>query len=693
MLPRSPTQAPRTQNTADTLFVLTVSRGLASPRTREFRAGEPQEAASVGTSGDWQLRGPGVEPIHAYLYFDGEQLFVQSALEGRDVVCGGQRVGNDWEPVEVSAVLEIGTARITLSQISQPGASAVARASAVAPAITYEQDEDDLELAGGTLPMAKPAPIVISPKGAAEVTGEERTSFVPLGPPSSRLGDDEEATRFPLLGALVQKGDSARSVDVRAVTLPLDDDDESTRMVSLESKSAAADYGETDPLGHQVEDPYDDLQERTHASTGASAVSSGLATAARAALDARGMVHPNGGRGSSGQLPGLAADPSRPRVDAVPQHTPTGAVPLGRDASSRDVAAPPRADVRRPTPPEPAPLSEATPPPRANWSAEVLKADASRARPSAEIMSYGASPRPAKPAQDAEASAVSRSIGEMTRVAPLAPEADAARKQAIALASSIAKAKSLETPAAKTQEPARARDAFGKPEEDTKRRQQKTARVRGPDGSGGYTPPPPPMALPQDAPVKPVKPPSGLKKSFDAFATHFEEVNYLRKVLYLASPFLVLIAAYILFGPEPPPPQDPMAAPPVVAPSTPLPQAAGSANDMDASPVVQMARPDSAERPAESDIEAPAADAGAPTKGTKPGKNEKKVLTPERLAADAYAAGQLDLAIERYRKLVEESAGQPRWIALSEVLHILESKKASGRQETLEQAPPTKSVR
>jgi hypothetical protein len=341
-------------------------------------------------------------------------------------------------------------------------------------------------------------------------------------------------------------------------------------------------------------------------------------------------------------------------------------------------------------------MSEPTPEPRANWGSEVLKNDNARARASAEILAYGPSPRgAAKPARDAEASAISRSIGEMTRVAPLAPEADAARKQAIALATSIANAKLLETPALTPDlAPPRGRDAVGKPEEGARRRQQKTARVRGPDGSGAYTPPPPPMALPQDAPAKPAKPPSGIKKSFNAFATHFEEANNFRKVMYLASPFLVLIAAYILFGPEPPPPAPLPSGPPVGAPSAP-PPVSSAPPDLDAGTDLLL-RPDPGVVPVDNGSSTPAADAGTgkPGKPGKPGKNEKKVLTPERLAADAYAKGELDVAIQRYRRILEDPATDPaKAAALTEVLRILEAKKASGRQEHLEQAPPTKSTR
>lgn len=657
-----PSEAPRTRTTADTVFVLTVSRGLASPRTREFRVGEPQDAASVGSSGDWQLRGPGVEPIHAYLYFDGETLYVQSALAERDLICGGQRVGNDWEPVAVSDVLEIGTARITLTQTTQvqSGASAVLRAPEQAP-----HDPVDVAPERGSAPaLHGMAPgIVISPEGADAVTGEERTAFLPLPnlesqPQLQALDDDDDhdLTRFP---------------GVVPSYAGVGEEEEPTRMVSLEGKSAVGVFVPEPVVG---EDPYDDLQERTHAASGASAVV-----------------------------------PYRP--DTALPHTPTGALQLG---SARDVAAaaqrlaatgpsrlpeiqpyggPPPArepSAAQPRQAEPAPHSYPTPEPRAGWGGELLKSDASRARASAEIFAASggqrAAPQPA--ATGAEASMVSRSIGEMTRVAPLGPEAEAARKAAVAHSSSVAKARPADVPSVLTSPvPLGSSERKAAPTAETKRRKQKTARVRGPDGSGGYTPPPPPMALPQEEPKgKADRPPSGLKKAFDSFADHFEEVNALRKVLYLSSPFLLLTAAYVLFGPDPPPPSSQGTPIKALEPSAPL-VVPSAPPEEDRT----LARPDGTVVRADPEPDTP--DAGAPVAG-KRGAKGPKTLTMERLAADAYAAGQLEKAIGLYRQVLEAPDTDPaRAVALAEVLRILEAKKATGKHETLQQAEPPKSAR
>lgn len=681
-----PSEAPRIRNSADTVFVLTVSRGLASPRTREFRVGEPQEAASVGSSGDWQLRGPGVEPIHAYLYFDGDALYVQSALEARELLCGGRRVGNDWELVSVADVIEIGTARITLSQTTQPrsGASAVARAPAApiaqAPAAPVAPAAAAAPAVVATAPPAlasRPvARAIISPQGAEAVTGEERTAFVPLDSIESQRTlpepeiEDEPPTQAPSWSASDDEQEATRMPGLRGPSFG-DDEDEATRMVSLEGKSA---IGLLVPSPVIADDPYDDLQERTHASTGASAIV-----------------------------------PYRP--DTAMPFTPTGPVQLG---SSRDVNAqalrspskierrsePPPAKAERlpevqaygaapakPKAPDPAPNSYPTPEPRAGWGGEVLKSEASRARASAEILGPSAAPRIAPSAPNAEASAMSRSIGEMTRVAPLGPEAEAKRKAAIARATA-AETPSMDTPAV----PLGGDHTQPHPTEETKRRKQKTARVRGPDGSGAYTPPPPPMALPQEEnKEKPKKPPSGMKKAFDAFADHFEEVNTLRKILYLTSPFVLLTAAYIVFGPEQPPPsaQGPAikaGEPPPIASSAPPPPTPAVPNE-------PLARPDAGEIPVEGEVGTTSADAGAPT-GKKDPK-APKVVTPERLAADAYAAGQLDKAIALYRDLLArpEPMDPMHAAALTEVLRILESKRSSGQRETLEQAPPLKSAR
>ena len=642
-------EAPRTQNTADTIFVLTVSRGLASPRTREFRAGEPQAAASVGTAGDWQLRGPGVEPVHAYLYFDGDAVYVQSALAGREVVVGGQRVGNDWLPMAISEVLEIGTTRLTLTQtnaLGRTGASQIARAA------------------------EPPAPsIVIAQAGSHAVTGEELTAFIAR--PGLPL-DDEDATRHPAL---------------RNALKPLSyGDDESTRMVSTDGRPAS----HTGPVAG---DPYDDLQERTHAATAGSAISKGLLSdSVRVALEARGMVHPADRQ--AGPPPVRASQPpppapklppeqrSRPRVADV-AYTPTGPV----------AASPPPAVVRLPPASLGEPASEPTPAPRANWSSQIVPQEGSRARAAGEIL--GAPPPRA--AARLLTSASDEDLGEPggeTRVGPLHGEAQT--RQARGLGGiKLPDRPSVVTPDVGPPQP----NAFAPSAADeTRRRQQKTARVRG-QGSGGYTPPPPPMALPQAAPAKAAKPPSAIKRQLEAFAEHFEEVNQLRKILYLASPFMLLTALYILFAPEPPAPTpgptQVVTPPSATPPPTPVVDAGLPASG-------PLARPDGSVQKVGGGVEI--VDAGKPN-----GKAPKvAVVTLERKAADAFAAGKYDEAIALYQQLLVElqdemnsaALGSPehevlarRVGAISEVLRILEERRAAGPHEKLQQADPLKSAR
>ena len=67
---------------------------------------------SLGKVGSWPIDAPNVLDVHAYLYFDGRALFVQSADAGNPAKGNGQAIATTWQQIEIPCTLEIGKARL-----------------------------------------------------------------------------------------------------------------------------------------------------------------------------------------------------------------------------------------------------------------------------------------------------------------------------------------------------------------------------------------------------------------------------------------------------------------------------------------------------------------------------------------------------------------------------------------------------
>lgn len=65
----------------------------------------------------WFVDGEGVLDVHGYLYWDGEQLFVQSHDPRQPIFSGGVPVPLDWTPVASPVVLQLGHVQISFSAV------------------------------------------------------------------------------------------------------------------------------------------------------------------------------------------------------------------------------------------------------------------------------------------------------------------------------------------------------------------------------------------------------------------------------------------------------------------------------------------------------------------------------------------------------------------------------------------------
>ena len=726
-----PNEAPRTQITADTVYVLTVSRGLAAPRIREFHNGAPQDAHSVGTEGDWQIRGPGVEPVHAYLYFDGTQLYVQSALEGLVVRLGGVAVGVDWIPFPVDGVLELGTALLTLSQRgvhpASPTGSMVVHTSDFEAARSEPAAERGARVLPSTLARSEPAAergarVLPSTLARSEPAAERGARVLPstratgdlAAARGARWDDDDEKTRFP------QRPSFDR---------PVYDDDEKTRMpqrpfgesgaqnalrpaAGAQSSPYAvgpgaaeeprfppaedADTGEQEATQMRVEYtgarpaapvPYDDLQEKTRLKTGGFgerplASPSAFEAPRPAAGSSRDLAGPRdaAARGATGMARAAVIPRERPSVKAL---APVDDDEATRFAPAREPSAvrPAReASAVRPAPSVqirvPKDRPSLPPPDRASQPPPDRASQPSPDRASQPSSDRGSDPARAKVRRKRDVPASLKEtldIGEETRL-PGVP--------------------GLSGLPITGEMPALAAISDDADEKEKQRRRQKTARVPRTEQGEAYVPPPPPApVLETSASSAKEKKPSALRTMFDRFAQHFEEVNNVRKGLYLIAPFSMLFVVLYLFMPE----EQPQSTGPTISTAEPPPDAAPLTPPSD-EPAQPISRPSAELVPvAPTEPLPPPIDAGfipAPVGSKSPpnGKAPVGVMTAERAAADAYEAGRWEEALQIYRELASSPNVDPtRQRIFGEICRIIELKLGRGPKESLEAAPVPKS--
>src|SRR5208337_4688072 len=94
------------------VHIVEIRAGNSQRPVLELRPGTPVQPMSVGRIGMWPVDAPEVLDVHAFLYFDGRALFVQSADAGNPAKGNGQAIGTAWQQLEIPCTIEIGRARL-----------------------------------------------------------------------------------------------------------------------------------------------------------------------------------------------------------------------------------------------------------------------------------------------------------------------------------------------------------------------------------------------------------------------------------------------------------------------------------------------------------------------------------------------------------------------------------------------------
>lgn len=117
-----------------TTHVIEIETGIGEPAFIPLSMGQELQPISVGKKGMWRIESPRVLDVHAFVYFDGTSLFLQSADEANAASVDGYRVGKAWTELHAPCKIEVGNARLRYRSLLAPGADADNQPTMMAPA-------------------------------------------------------------------------------------------------------------------------------------------------------------------------------------------------------------------------------------------------------------------------------------------------------------------------------------------------------------------------------------------------------------------------------------------------------------------------------------------------------------------------------------------------------------------------------
>jgi len=148
------------------VHIVEIRAGNSQRPVLELRPGVVVQPMSIGRVGMWSVDAPGVLDVHAYVYFDGRSLFVQSADAGNPAKGNGQAIGTAWQQIEMPCTIEVGRARLVYRALDE---------------IDEDGDEDKT--------IAQPIQVPAGPRSGPQFTPNAGTF-------SNRKGPDSDATRL-----------------------------------------------------------------------------------------------------------------------------------------------------------------------------------------------------------------------------------------------------------------------------------------------------------------------------------------------------------------------------------------------------------------------------------------------------------------------------------------------------------------
>ncbi len=173
---------------SETTHVLEIESGIGEPAFIPLTLGQELSPISVGKKGMWRIESPRVLDVHAFVYFDGAALFIQSADEQSAAMVDGQPVGKAWTELAAPCRIEIGQARL--------------RFRSLMPAPLEEQEERTVAFEvpvqkHGTLQMT-PSAVGLQPASPSAARGIPAKPERPFAPGEFSHRSDDATRVAPL---------------------------------------------------------------------------------------------------------------------------------------------------------------------------------------------------------------------------------------------------------------------------------------------------------------------------------------------------------------------------------------------------------------------------------------------------------------------------------------------------------------
>jgi hypothetical protein len=184
--------------------VIEIVGGIGEPGFVPLTMGKESPTLSIGRRAQWRVEGAGILDIHAYAYFDGQALFLQSADANNAACVDGFPVGTSWTEVRPPCTIELGGARLEYREedssddatqaIANPGLMQppAMRPATPAPAAGRPPEHGSSNVdTRPPPPQAQPTARPFQPgafSGRQEEDAGESTRVAPLDVSSSRAG-------------------------------------------------------------------------------------------------------------------------------------------------------------------------------------------------------------------------------------------------------------------------------------------------------------------------------------------------------------------------------------------------------------------------------------------------------------------------------------------------------------------------
>lgn len=95
-----------------TTHVIELETGIGEPAFIPLCLGQELQPLSVGKKGMWKLESPRMLDVHAFFYFDGNELFAQSADETIAALVDGKKIGKAWTQLNAPCNIDVAGTRL-----------------------------------------------------------------------------------------------------------------------------------------------------------------------------------------------------------------------------------------------------------------------------------------------------------------------------------------------------------------------------------------------------------------------------------------------------------------------------------------------------------------------------------------------------------------------------------------------------